>query len=335
LRTGETVATHGLSQGVTGNGFVSANGNYFAFGSASGGIELLTSTLKEAAGTLTPKGAPGAAVDFKCTAAAMSADGKHAAAGRPNGKLFLFTVEGSEQQSDLPLKGHDGAVDGVAFTKEGLVSLGRDGKLKWWDLEGKETGVHSFESPLYRGWLLAEGQVAAIVRKPGIGVIQLHRLPAKAGEATKLIGTINIVDVFDGFPLFNRELETQHLALAPNGKYLAAAIQAGQADITNARVALYDVGDIMPKLTPPATSVATVDKPINTPNDTPKTTPAPKPENQARTWKTADGMFSVEASLVSFANGTVKLKRSDNGKVISVPLKNLSLEDQDYMRRKR
>lgn len=52
---------------------------------------------------------------------------------------------------------------------------------------------------------------------------------------------------------------------------------------------------------------------------------------ETRTWKTADGKFSVEAELVEATATEVTLRRSDNGKVVKVPLSKLSNSDRDWL----
>ncbi|QDU73926.1 hypothetical protein Pan97_09260 [Bremerella volcania] len=51
----------------------------------------------------------------------------------------------------------------------------------------------------------------------------------------------------------------------------------------------------------------------------------------ARTWKSADGGYSVEAELVKVDGDKVALKRAD-GQVITVPLNRLSTEDQQFIK---
>jgi hypothetical protein len=57
-----------------------------------------------------------------------------------------------------------------------------------------------------------------------------------------------------------------------------------------------------------------------------------------RTWTSAGGNFSVDAELVSFANGKLKLRKTD-GSEITVDLEKLSDGDkawvEEYMRSKR
>jgi len=52
---------------------------------------------------------------------------------------------------------------------------------------------------------------------------------------------------------------------------------------------------------------------------------------EARQWQDSTGMFNVEAELVEVQNDVVVLKRSDNGKMLSVPRSRLSLVDQQYL----
>jgi hypothetical protein len=49
-----------------------------------------------------------------------------------------------------------------------------------------------------------------------------------------------------------------------------------------------------------------------------------------RTWNDASGAFSVDAQFVGVEDGKVKLKKP-NGKIIAVPLDNLSQEDKDFV----
>lgn len=49
-----------------------------------------------------------------------------------------------------------------------------------------------------------------------------------------------------------------------------------------------------------------------------------------RKWTSADGKFSIEASFVKKANGTISLKKT-NGDVITVPLARLSETDRDFI----
>lgn len=53
-------------------------------------------------------------------------------------------------------------------------------------------------------------------------------------------------------------------------------------------------------------------------------------ESSPRQWTSSDGKFTVEAELVEFAKGAVKLKK-DNGNVITVPLQKLSLPDREFL----
>lgn len=53
-----------------------------------------------------------------------------------------------------------------------------------------------------------------------------------------------------------------------------------------------------------------------------------------RTWSSADGKFSVEASFVSGTEAAIKLRRVDNAKEISIERSKLSADDLDYVRKR-
>lgn len=55
------------------------------------------------------------------------------------------------------------------------------------------------------------------------------------------------------------------------------------------------------------------------------------PIASARNWTDAAGKHTVEAELVEFKEGTVRLKKAD-GRIISLPLEELSDADQDYVK---
>ena len=49
-----------------------------------------------------------------------------------------------------------------------------------------------------------------------------------------------------------------------------------------------------------------------------------------RTWTSKTGKFTIQAELLSFAQGVVSLRRAD-GKTIKVPLAKLSKDDQNFV----
>jgi hypothetical protein len=51
-----------------------------------------------------------------------------------------------------------------------------------------------------------------------------------------------------------------------------------------------------------------------------------------RLWKDNTGQFQVTARFRSYANGTVKIERQDNGKIIEIQIERLSPADQKYIR---
>ena len=56
---------------------------------------------------------------------------------------------------------------------------------------------------------------------------------------------------------------------------------------------------------------------------------------EERTWRDSTGQFSVEAVLVEFDGETVKLKKTSDNRVVTMPLEKLSFSDQQYLRRQK
>ena len=52
-----------------------------------------------------------------------------------------------------------------------------------------------------------------------------------------------------------------------------------------------------------------------------------------RTWRDTTGKFSVEATLVEFDGENVKLKKTEDDRIVTLPLEKLSFSDQSYLRR--
>jgi hypothetical protein len=163
--------------------------------------------------------------------------------------------------------------------------------------------------------------------------LKFFQVPAEAAGELKLLATIPIVTLFDGFPTVHREFSVPQIALSPAGQRLALAGMSGSNELAITRIAIYDVSSFMPKLTVASASesdprvIGTGPKPSVT-----KTTPAPKLEREFREWSTADGLFKVEAQFLGKTGDNIRLKRKDNGKVISVPLEKFSEVDQVYVK---
>ena len=71
----------------------------------------------------------------------------------------------------------------------------------------------------------------------------------------------------------------------------------------------------------------------------PKTKPQPEPkaepvEYQTRTWTSAKGTSSVEATFISASTTSVKIRKPD-GKILTVPLDQLSGADREYVKTKK
>lgn len=59
---------------------------------------------------------------------------------------------------------------------------------------------------------------------------------------------------------------------------------------------------------------------------------APTAETETRVWTDTSGRFSVEAQLVSISDGMVRLKRTSDGRSMSIPLAKLCNADQTYVK---
>ena len=59
------------------------------------------------------------------------------------------------------------------------------------------------------------------------------------------------------------------------------------------------------------------------------------PAQEERTWRDSTGQFSVEAVLVEFDGKNVKLKKTSDNRVVTMPLEKLSFSDQSYLRRQK
>jgi WD40 repeat protein len=335
--TGKELSASGISIDYSPSGMFSAKKNVLALAAHAGGVELLSADLQKSEVSFEPKDPPPQnPKDWRACAAAYSPDGKFVAGARPNGRLYLYVTSGFKEASQQAVSAHAGKIEALAFTPGELLSLGIDGKLKRWSTpDAKELAAYSFPSALDRGWLLANGQVAATVSKPVDGELKFFQVPVKEGDELKLVATIPIVTLFDGFPTVHREFSVPQIALSPDGQRLALAGMAGSNDLAITRIAIYDVSSFMPKLavasateSDPRVTGSGVRQPLT------KTTPAPMPktEREFREWNTADGMFKVEAQFVGKTGDNIRLKRKDNGKVITVPLEKFSEEDQAYVR---
>lgn len=73
-----------------------------------------------------------------------------------------------------------------------------------------------------------------------------------------------------------------------------------------------------------------VENPIAEPASEPITSTNPPPST-LRTWSSADGKFTVEAEFVSATKESVKLKRKDNGALVTVPRSTLAEGDREWL----
>ncbi|WP_254507942.1 SHD1 domain-containing protein [Anatilimnocola floriformis] len=330
LKTGKDLAQHGVAVNFSPCGGWNRKYDRLFFGTEHGGIGFLASNLAESVGGFSPTEAPNLAAQIRACAVAYSADGKLAASARPNGRVYLWTANNLEETGAVGVSAHRDIVDALEFTPTGLLSLGLDGYIKRWNTTGDEIGTYSLDKNLDRGWLLAGGQIAAVVKKPLTGQLEFYQVPAKDGEL-KLVASLPVGDLLANFPTHVPDFTVPAIAISPDGQRLAVTVKMVARDLTINRGGIYDVSSFMPKMPavePPPREVAS-GKPMTTKQ--PPVTPA-KVEREFRNWKTADGASTVEAQFLGKIGDNVRLKRKDNEKVITIPLAKLSAEDQTYVR---
>ena len=56
----------------------------------------------------------------------------------------------------------------------------------------------------------------------------------------------------------------------------------------------------------------------------------PPNDRDVRTWTDSTGKFTIEATLLEFADGKVKLERTD-GRIVTLPFEKLSAADQQFV----
>jgi eukaryotic-like serine/threonine-protein kinase len=116
------------------------DGKTIALALQQGGIaiyELATGRQR-----LTLRGVPG------FMRVAFSPDGSQVAAGAWSGEVYVWDLTGA--RSCLVFKGHEQAVFGLAFTRDGrfVVSAGGDRSVRFWDLAGEEERCTFFDAHL-------------------------------------------------------------------------------------------------------------------------------------------------------------------------------------------
>lgn len=330
IATGKDDAVYGGGVAKFNQGFLSPKRDVLI--TAGAGVEFIAANLGQSLENLTFPDTPKSNDDFVCTTAALEPGGKFVAGAKPSGKVYLWAMSGLKATGVKTIEAHAGRVDGLEFTPAGLVSLGRDGKLKWWGADGQEQASHTLGGPLERGWLLAGGQVAAVVPKPHDGALQIYRLSEKPTDPPTLVANLSFVALFDGFPTVNREFSVTALDLASDHSRLALAAQSGSVGLSVTKAGLFDVSAVMPK--PAIGSPASTSKPPTgkTVGKTPAKSAVPA---EVRTWTSADGKFTVEARFLGLAGASIRLERKDTGKVVVVPLKQFSPADQAYVRERK
>ena len=113
------------------------------------------------------------------------------------------------------------------------------------------------------------------------------------------------------------------------------AAQPAQAPTKASPSAEKTAAPAVPAITPPA---APAIKPDNKPAEKPAEKPAIKPSGKPvtmdrgalRTWTDITGRHQIQAALLTFADGLVRIREPD-GQILRVNISKLSTEDQEYV----
>jgi WD40 repeat protein len=313
--TGNDIQTYGTNSNASANGLLTANQELLVLASAAGGVEFLRSDLRESLSTLVPPEMPSKGADIKSSAAAFSPKESLAASGRPNGKVYIWSLRKLEQTQVATLVAHNSRVESLEFVDGKLLSLGKEGNLKLWNLGQKEAiDELAVGKELRRGWLLQNGTIVATVGQEQDAPLQFRSLSIDKGKLqSKELGAISI-DAFSKVDsaTSNTKFTFSELACHSDGRRIAVATQSNDAATPQIVVGVFEL-------------------PIGRTTDE-KPSEAGDHTKTFRLWKTADGKSQVEAKVVSQQNDVVKLQRKDNGKIIEVAIDKLSAEDQKFVK---
>jgi WD40 repeat protein len=314
LHANKDLQTLGVSSGASANGFVSADGGSLILASAAGGVEFLKANLSESIRTLVPSELPKKGSDIKSAAAAYDDNKKLAASGRPNGSIFVWSLQSADPKEIATTKGHSQAIDGLDFVDNKLVSLGRDGALKLWnpaDLRLLSSVPVQTESR--RGWLLGQGRLLVTTAPDSPLLVRAVSVRNDQLELSK-IGEFSHESLGIAAPS-----QIMEIAQSTQGNLLAVAIQEGAANSHSMRVAI-----------------------IELPQEKARNVAKPRSEEASavvkdgfRVWSSKDGRFRVEARIVSVDKQQIMLERKDNGKVIGVSADQLSEADRAFIEKRR
>ncbi|MFH0901767.1 MAG: hypothetical protein V2A73_14150 [Pseudomonadota bacterium] len=198
----------------------SKNGNMFVSADIGGQVFVWDARTRSLVGKLAAKAG--------INAVAISPDGALVAGAATNGSIFIWDL--ARFQLEAELRGHEGEVGGITFIPGGrsLISGGRDGTIRRWDLasgagtvlgtgfglvwrltttpDGRLLGIPTFRV-ISIIWDLAASKTTAVLRGNRTSVLSLRftpdgKLAATAGDD----GTVRTWDVATGHPYWRAPL---------------------------------------------------------------------------------------------------------------------------------
>lgn len=286
---------------------------------------------------------------------AFNADTTYAGALSPDGKKLIAGGFGKATAIDLANGRatkeftHGTIVVGVACSADGkLLATASESSVKLWDyaagrelatLAGPDGGDLRSLAMSPDGKLLAAGSeqqfvyVWDVAQRKQVSRLAVGRADAVDAVAfspdnkTLAVGSIlelRLFDVATGMEVRQwRAGVTEVLAYSPDGSLLASA---GMTVESQGKVEIWAVGKAVAR--PRA-------QPDIRPKESPKPGGRPPGTTRAavRTWTSADGSYTVRASLGRVEGDVVHLKRADDGRVIPVRIDQLSDKDREYLKR--
>jgi WD40 repeat protein len=141
-QTGQELKSYGSGFGLARVAVPTAQVGVLAYGSTLGGVELIDMNRGESLVLFQAVGQAERRDEVRCSAVAVSPDGRLLAGARGSGEISLWDLRSKAEQPTRTLAGHTGQVESLWFGPDGLFSLGHDGRCLRWDSRSWESTVH-------------------------------------------------------------------------------------------------------------------------------------------------------------------------------------------------